>query len=162
VVGEFNPSICCINTNSFCLFINLGNNNLTITVKDWSANGSNCVSVVQVLPFSGLKSPGSERDSNPLDENTAFSVFPNPSTGTGTLAFELSKEEDNDDDGDNDEAAVAAEFVAFSERMMCGSAAENTTGCAHRRTKSAVAAGELEETGNSVGEQAKGKSALTH
>jgi hypothetical protein len=73
---------------------NLGNNNLTITVKDWSANGSNCVSVVQVLPFSGLKSPDSDRESNPIDENTAFSIFPNPGIGTGTLSFELAKEED--------------------------------------------------------------------
>jgi len=73
---------------------NLGNNNLTITVKDWSANGSTCVSVVQVLPFSGLKSPGSDRDSNPTDENAAFSVYPNPGSGTGTLAFELTKKED--------------------------------------------------------------------
>ncbi len=53
---------------------------------------------------------------------------------------------DDDDDDDDDDAedveavATEADVVAVSERMMSGSAAAKTTGCAHRRTKSRVAA----------------------
>jgi hypothetical protein len=36
---------------------NIGNNNLSITVKDWSGNASTCVSVVTVLPFNGSWTP---------------------------------------------------------------------------------------------------------
>ena len=73
---------------------NIGNNNLTITAKDWSNNGSTCVSVVQVLPFNGLKGAGADRNDLTEEEIGTFNVFPNPSVGEGTLAFELSKEQD--------------------------------------------------------------------
>ncbi len=51
-------------------------------------------------------------------------------------------DDDDDDDADDDVEAVAtdADVVAVNERMMCGSAAAKTAGCAHRRTKSRVAA----------------------
>ncbi len=39
----------------------LGNNNLTITVKDWSNNAATCVSVVTVLPYSNSNNRTSDR-----------------------------------------------------------------------------------------------------
>ncbi len=68
---------------------NIGNNNLTITVKDWSGNAATCVSVVTVLPFSG----------NTFQQGAAkqgafeFAVFPNPTSGEATVAFELPVEQ---------------------------------------------------------------------
>jgi len=76
---------------------NIGNNNLTITVKDWSNNGSTCVSVVTVVPFNGLQSPppagapGGDTG-NGLTE-FAFALYPNPTSGDVSVAFELPAEQ---------------------------------------------------------------------
>lgn len=60
---------------------NLGPNNLTITVKDFSGNASSCTSVVTVLPnFSGP--PG---DSVSLK----MKVFPNPTASDVSVQFQL-------------------------------------------------------------------------
>jgi hypothetical protein len=74
---------------------NLGNNNLTITVKDWSGNGATCVSVVTVLPNNGnnnLQQPvrGSEKGFGGVLE---LALFPNPTQGDATLAFTLPNEQ---------------------------------------------------------------------
>jgi hypothetical protein len=74
---------------------NIGNNNLSITAKDWSNNGSTCISIVQVLPYSGFNNRGNgERNAEQMEENIAFKVFPNPSAGEGNLSFELAKAQD--------------------------------------------------------------------
>ncbi|MEO6039714.1 MAG: T9SS type A sorting domain-containing protein, partial [Saprospiraceae bacterium] len=74
---------------------NLGLNNLTITVKDWSGNAATCVSVVTVQPYSALKSGGEDRAQKPevLPADLAFNVFPNPSAGAATVAFRLPAEQ---------------------------------------------------------------------
>ncbi|MBK6996398.1 MAG: HYR domain-containing protein [Lewinellaceae bacterium] len=72
----------------------LGNNNLTITVKDFSGNASTCVSVVTVGPFLN-PSPlapdhlGSEESLSAGVSDFAFHVFPNPTSGDVAVAFEL-------------------------------------------------------------------------
>jgi hypothetical protein len=69
--------------------------NLNITVKDWSGNASNCVSVITVL----LNNPN-ERPANIAGETIQGGtgkllggfktmVFPNPTNGLCTLEFEL-------------------------------------------------------------------------
>jgi len=75
---------------------NLGNNNLTITVKDFSGNGATCVSVVTVL----MNSPNERPDvlvvdtlGNSDDRSLAVSLFPNPSAGDVVVAFELPYEQ---------------------------------------------------------------------
>ena len=71
---------------------NLGDNNLTITVKDFSGNPSTCVSVVTVEPFAGLQQPPGIADPSrglALDGFT-FNVYPNPTSGDVFIAFELS------------------------------------------------------------------------
>ncbi len=73
---------------------NLGNNNLSITAKDWSNNGATCVSVVQVLPYSGLRNAEPEQTLGTDLENGFLQVFPNPSTGEGTLNFDLLEAQD--------------------------------------------------------------------
>ncbi len=74
---------------------NLGNNNLNITAKDWSNNGSTCVSVVQVLPYNGLGNMDDRQGNTAqLEESVALKVFPNPSAGEGILNFELPKAQD--------------------------------------------------------------------
>lgn len=74
---------------------NIGNNNLSITVKDFSGNGSTCVSVVTVLPGNGnnnLQQPVIE--SGKLSNSSIdLSVFPNPTSGEVQLRFELPNEE---------------------------------------------------------------------
>ena len=74
---------------------NLGPNNLTITVKDFSGNASTCVSVVTVEPFIGLQLPPGTSDPNrgvELD-GFAFNVYPNPTSGDVFIAFELPAEQ---------------------------------------------------------------------
>ncbi|MBL7809111.1 MAG: HYR domain-containing protein [Saprospiraceae bacterium] len=69
---------------------NLGPNNLTITVKDWSGNPSTCVSVVTVEPHNGntdFQQSGKNR--KPGD----FLIYPNPTTGDATMAFQLPGEQ---------------------------------------------------------------------
>jgi len=72
---------------------NLGNNNLTITVKDWSKNAATCVSVVTVLPFSGNhNNEGNDQGNSTESTRTAefnLEVYPNPTAGDATLEFEL-------------------------------------------------------------------------
>ncbi len=72
---------------------NLGNNNLTITVKDWSKNAATCVSVVTVLPFSGNhNNEGNDQGNSTESTRTAefnLQVYPNPTAGDATLEFEL-------------------------------------------------------------------------
>jgi hypothetical protein len=74
---------------------NLGNNNLTITVKDWSGNGATCVSVITVLPNNGnnnLQQPvrGTEKG---FGVGLELALFPNPTQGDATLAFALPNEQ---------------------------------------------------------------------
>ncbi|MBK6996390.1 MAG: T9SS type A sorting domain-containing protein [Lewinellaceae bacterium] len=77
---------------------NLGDNNLTITVKDWSGNAATCVSIVTVEPF---MSPtplapghsGSEASFKAGESDFAFHVYPNPTSGDVAVAFELSAEQ---------------------------------------------------------------------
>jgi hypothetical protein len=71
---------------------NIGDNSLTVTVRDWSGNMATCVSIVTVLPPEPLSGPGGSGTG--LDENLAnLSLYPNPTTGEFTAAFELSAEE---------------------------------------------------------------------
>jgi hypothetical protein len=67
---------------------NMGNNNLTITVKDWSGNAATCVSVVTVIPYAG------NSDFQQPDRGLgSIQVFPNPTSGAATLAFQLPSEQ---------------------------------------------------------------------
>jgi hypothetical protein len=67
---------------------NIGQNNLTITVKDFSNNGTNCVSVVTVLPPANIDNLMQDRRSY-FD----FSLFPNPTSGEVMIGFELPAEQ---------------------------------------------------------------------
>jgi len=77
---------------------NLGDNNLTITVKDWSGNAATCVSIVTVEPFMS-PSPlapghsGSEESFRVDASDFAFHVYPNPTSGDVAVAFELPAEQ---------------------------------------------------------------------
>jgi hypothetical protein len=72
---------------------NIGTNNLSITVKDWSGNAATCVSVVTVLPFNG-PAPNPSDFSDELSMAVyAFNVYPNPTTGDVSVAFELPAEQ---------------------------------------------------------------------
>jgi hypothetical protein len=69
---------------------NIGTNNLTITVKDFTGNASTCVSVVTVQPFNVISND--DRGNEDLQTNTAaagLTLFPNPTTGEVTLQFDL-------------------------------------------------------------------------
>ncbi|MFN0214220.1 MAG: HYR domain-containing protein [Saprospiraceae bacterium] len=72
---------------------NLGANNLTVTVKDWSGNASTCVSVVTViLPSNGDFHDGGEgKGGNPGIYD--FVVYPNPTNGEAMMAFQLPAEQ---------------------------------------------------------------------
>ncbi|MBC7774919.1 MAG: T9SS type A sorting domain-containing protein, partial [Phycisphaerae bacterium] len=72
---------------------NLGNNSLSITVKDWSGNGATCVSVVTVQPFTGLRGGGDRNEAQAAvsTEVFGFHVYPNPTAGDATVDFELAK-----------------------------------------------------------------------
>jgi hypothetical protein len=72
---------------------NMGNNNLTITVKDWSGNGSTCVSVVTVTPYTGnsnFQQSGGSVEQETIGASSELLVYPNPTSGNTTLAFQLS------------------------------------------------------------------------
>ncbi len=71
--------------------LNLGNNSLSITVKDWSGNGATCVSVVTVQPYNGFGGGGnrSEETSSNLTGDLGFKVYPNPTAGDATVDFEM-------------------------------------------------------------------------
>ena len=73
---------------------NLGNNNLTITVKDWSNNAATCVSVVTViLPGNGDFQQGGGDDKGGIVNNFDLMIFPNPTSGEATMAFPLPAEQ---------------------------------------------------------------------
>jgi len=72
---------------------NLGDNNLTITVKDWSLNPSTCVAVVTVLPFPGSNDFQHGKDGKGNSEIFDFVIFPNPTSGDATMAFQLPAEQ---------------------------------------------------------------------
>ena len=72
---------------------NLGANNLTVTVKDWSGNASTCVSVVTVvIPDNGNFQQGG-KGKGVKAGNLDFAVYPNPTQGSATLAFQLPAEQ---------------------------------------------------------------------
>lgn len=70
---------------------NLGANNLSITVKDWSGNAATCVSVVNVLPHTGMQQGSGDRDETPV--GSGINLAPNPSSGSTRLSFELQEAE---------------------------------------------------------------------
>ncbi len=73
---------------------NLGNNNLSITVKDWSNNGATCISVVTVYPYSGFRGGSGDRKEEQTTvpgSDFGFNVYPNPTAGDATVDFELSE-----------------------------------------------------------------------
>ncbi|MFN0175265.1 MAG: T9SS type A sorting domain-containing protein [Saprospiraceae bacterium] len=76
---------------------NLGNNNLTITVKDFSGNAATCVSVVTVETHdSPQQTPSEDSNSDRNNEesiNYPFIIYPNPTTGDISIAFELPSEQ---------------------------------------------------------------------
>jgi hypothetical protein len=78
---------------------NLGDNNLLITVKDWTGNASTCTSVVTVVPPGPVPLPILKPNSHP--DNTdpdkpepQMTVHPNPTTGQITVTFKLESEEE--------------------------------------------------------------------
>jgi hypothetical protein len=72
---------------------NLGANNLTIAVKDWSGNAATCVSVVTVVPFAGNSDFQNGDEDKRLSTPFDLTVFPNPTTGDVNLTFELPGEQ---------------------------------------------------------------------
>ncbi len=72
---------------------NLGDNNLTVTVKDLSGNPSTCVSVVTILPFPGSNDFQQGGDGKANSEIFDFVIFPNPTSGNATMAFQLPAEQ---------------------------------------------------------------------
>ena len=74
---------------------NLGENNLTITVKDWSGNASTCVSVVTVLPYNANSDYQQGGEDGKIVSPGTFEllVYPNPSSGEATMAFQLPSEQ---------------------------------------------------------------------
>jgi hypothetical protein len=71
---------------------NLGVNNLTITVKDYSTNASTCVSQVTVIPFNNIQ----DFQQNDTGNKGVFdfAVYPNPTSGETNVAFELPVEQE--------------------------------------------------------------------
>ena len=77
---------------------NLGNNFLTITVKDFSNNFDVCVSTVTVVPAPGgcninLNAPGAPGGALLTVDALALRVYPNPTVGRVQLAFGLPAEQ---------------------------------------------------------------------
>ncbi|HNL38898.1 MAG TPA: HYR domain-containing protein, partial [Saprospiraceae bacterium] len=84
---------------------NIGVNNLTITVKDFSGNSDACVSQITVLPYgSNMPAPPTSSDQAETHEiahdswqgveRLDLSVFPNPTQDASTVMFSLPKEQD--------------------------------------------------------------------
>ena len=85
-IWSFTPTAKVYNTT------NIGYNNLTIYLKDGSNNTATCVSVVTVVPFSGLRGSGGDREvalETDLSPGFEFSVYPNPTAGNALVDFEL-------------------------------------------------------------------------
>lgn len=73
---------------------NLGANNLTITVKDWSGNASTCISVVTVeSPGNSDFQNGGGDGNRGLNDILDLFIFPNPTSGEVTMAFDLPSEQ---------------------------------------------------------------------
>ncbi|HAD15116.1 MAG TPA: hypothetical protein DCF33_22050 [Saprospirales bacterium] len=72
---------------------NLGPNNLTITVKDWSGNASTCVSVVTVISNQNGDYQGGVDDEEGNVDPFEFVLYPNPSSGNAMMAFLLPAEQ---------------------------------------------------------------------
>jgi hypothetical protein len=70
---------------------NIGNNNLTITVRDLSGNTRQCTSVVTVLPNGPDEKPWKPvpADRDAADDAIHLNLFPNPANGRATLQFQL-------------------------------------------------------------------------
>jgi len=69
---------------------NYGNNNLTITVKDWSGNAATCVSVVTVLHYTGSNRGLENRDQQAVTlTDSALRLYPNPASENASLQFDL-------------------------------------------------------------------------
>ncbi len=70
---------------------NLGVNNLTITVKDWSGNAATCVSQVTVMPYGGNMGLPVEDRERTMDEQADMpvSLYPNPAFDWVNVAFQL-------------------------------------------------------------------------
>jgi hypothetical protein len=78
---------------------NLGNNNLNITVRDWSGNAASCVAVVTVIPSGGNLGGGGDREEQPdpaeeMAASAEVKIYPNPTSGETAVQFELSEEQD--------------------------------------------------------------------
>jgi hypothetical protein len=63
--------------------------NLPITVRDWSNNGANCISVITVLPSGPSPRPEAPSAENEPGLALKMSVYPNPTDGLVVLEFEL-------------------------------------------------------------------------
>jgi hypothetical protein len=80
---------------------NIGVNNLTITVKDFSNNSATCVSQITVLPYGSTLLVGSNDPDDQSYEPENFvnrpkldlTLFPNPTQGEATLQFYLPEEQ---------------------------------------------------------------------
>jgi hypothetical protein len=72
---------------------NLGANNLTVTVSDWSGNTSTCVSVVTVIAPGNSDFQQGGNGKVGITGVSDFVVYPNPTSGAATVAFQLPAEE---------------------------------------------------------------------
>lgn len=72
---------------------NLGNNNLTVTVKDFSNNAATCVSVVTVLPQFN-SDPNNRTNPGDFAEPFIFVLYPNPADARVMAAFEMKEEQE--------------------------------------------------------------------
>lgn len=75
---------------------NIGENYLTIVVKDWSGNDASCVSVVTVEAYNNIiQQQGENRnDLQATKEALGLRLYPNPTAGDATLDFELPADQD--------------------------------------------------------------------
>lgn len=74
---------------------NLGNNNLNITVKDFSNNAATCTAVVTVLPFSGSNNLQQQEDAEQAEVAlpAGLRLFPNPGSEVTHAVFQLPLEQ---------------------------------------------------------------------
>ena len=113
-IWSFTPTAKVYNTT------NIGYNNLTIYLKDGSNNTATCVSVVTVVPFSGLRGSGGDREvalETVLSHDFEFSVYPNPTVGNALVDFELAAGQ-----------PVALRVLDLTGRMVLNQQLEGTEG----------------------------------
>lgn len=72
---------------------NIGNNNLTVTVKDYSGNAATCIGVVTVTPYQNFGAGAEERGTSTQVENEDLMVYPNPAMNFATMEFELPQDQ---------------------------------------------------------------------